>query len=80
MCQYFFNYLVLFLRNCVRKKLKIKNYNKLKTMNTNCIRSSCFESNYRNYASDFHIWRVSSLYKSSSNTSQSVKTVVCLSC
>ena len=49
-------------------------------MNTNCIRSSCFESNYCNYASDFHIWRVSSLYKSSSNTSQSVKTVVCLSC
>ena len=49
-------------------------------MNTNCIRSNCFESNYHNYASDFHIWRVNSLYKSSSNTSQSVKTVVCLSC
>ena len=46
-------------------------------MNTNSIRSNCFEYYY---ASDFHIWRVSSLYKSSSNTSQSVKTVVCLSC
>ena len=26
-------------------------------MNTNCIRSNCFESNYHNYGSDFHIWR-----------------------